>query len=215
VGVFNNSAKIGLDDGKGSSVAEDFVMARVYMFKNVYLHKTALVADGMLKLLLKRIKDLNCPNDIFPKKSLRKILMLERSTTLLQNYLTDFLATSDIDLYYLLTTLREANDEVLRRLSRGILERRLFKRVDGRSLDEIKKDITSANSPDMVQYYMCTINEQNNKAFYHPQQEEIYLFNKNGEKFCLSEKSSIFSKELKSESSFSEYYVDLDANYNA
>ena len=170
VGIIGGVVKIGLDAGKGLSVAEDFVMARVHMFNNVYLHKTALVAENMLKLIVDRIRSLHDSDRLFPdlNAGLRRILLLKDDEAKpLSVFLADYLSVSDIDLYYFLKILSGSDDEILRRLSSGLLERRLTKQAENNKLDESGK-------------------------IYHPGQEEIYLFDKSGVGFALSERSNIF-----------------------
>ena len=45
IGEVNGDTEVGLDSIKGFSIAEDFVMARYYMYTNVYFHKTTEVRN--------------------------------------------------------------------------------------------------------------------------------------------------------------------------
>ena len=105
---------------KGQSVAEDFEMARTYMYKNVYMHKTGLAANNMLTMLFKRLKDL----DICPCPSIKKVFLSGNKNP--SELLEDYLSLSDIDLYYMLKQLKNSEDEPVSGLAGGLLNRRLI-----------------------------------------------------------------------------------------
>lgn len=202
VGVVNNHAEIGLDEGKGASVAEDFVMARIYMFRNVYLHKTSQITQEMLYLLIKRINE---NKNININENLKKILFAnnkKQPNVLLNSYLS----ISDIDMLYLLKTLQNSNDDILKNISSGILNRHLFKNVDEKTWNKAYDTINNK------EYYLTKIElgERKEKLVCHPDKENINLFNKNGECFSLFEKSSILPTEIKESIYPTEYYIDRD-----
>ena len=208
VGISDGKAMIGLDLGKGLSVAEDFIMARAYMFKNVYLHKTALVGYDMLRLLLKRIKNTENPSAFFQNESLRNLALPEYRTENVSKRLADYLSVSDVDLYHFLGVLRGSDDEVISRLAGGLLDRRLFKRIDDSRWDEVKAAISNEKGTDAAPYYMSKLVTKTEKASYRPKQDEILLFGKNGECFSLHEISDVIKSQMKPEAAQTESYAD-------
>src|SRR5690606_696595 len=49
IGSVDGVPEVGLDFDKGLSIAEDFVMARYYMYKHVYFHKATRGAEILAK----------------------------------------------------------------------------------------------------------------------------------------------------------------------
>jgi len=115
--IKNDKVEIGVVD-KGQSVVEDFEMARVYMYKNVYLHKTNLAAHNMLIALFNRLKSHFCPDE-----SIKRVFLSGNKNT--AELLDDYLSITDVDLYYLLKQLQYSDDAVIRDLSYGLLNRKL------------------------------------------------------------------------------------------
>lgn len=58
IGEVDGVPEIGLDLDKGLSIAEDFVMARYYMYKHVYFHKATRSAEIIARKILNRAKEL-------------------------------------------------------------------------------------------------------------------------------------------------------------
>ena len=210
VGIADDRVEIGLDEGKGASVAEDFVMARIYMFRNVYLHKTSQVAQAMLKLILERINEKEDKLRYFPGTSLYNVLSYNKAMPM-NSILADYLSVSDIDILYFLKSLCSSDDEILRELSRGLLNRRLFKRVDEDRWREAEKAIVREKGKETARYYLLRIelDEKKEKLVCHPEKENILLFNKNGECFSLFEKSSILPTEIQEGIFPPEFYTSL------
>ena len=207
VGVWNDKVEVGLDLGKGQSVAEDFVMARIYMFRNIYHHKTSTVAQAMLKLLMERVKELPpaVTEKLFPNVSLKRVMFDDTAPA--RQLLQDYIAISDIDLFAFLKLLQDSDDEVLRGLSKGLLERRLFKRVQVRDLDEISRFICDSKGRHMLKYYVMTELSDDATLTYQADKDYILLFDKGGQGFPLHERSNIIPAYV-SEDFLSEHYVE-------
>jgi len=176
VGIYNGRVVIGLDEGKGTSVAEDFVMARIYMLKNVYLHKTSLVAQQMLKLLFTRLCQVG--KCCYPSIGMGKVFAGNAD-------LQDFLSVSDEHFYMLLSCLTNCGDEVLETLAGGLYHRKLYK--------EITKDKYNALPDAFKQYYAFEIKAHGaeEKLTYRLGKDEIFLFDKQGNAGELLTKSLI------------------------
>ena len=176
VGVCGGRVVVGLDEGKGLSVAEDFVMSRVYMLKNVYLHKTSLVAQEMLRLLFKRLGEVE--GDFFPTKAMGKIFAGVAD-------LTDFLSVSDEHFYILLTRLAECDDPILRNLAGGLYNRNLYKEIT----EEKFRNLGGVSG-----YYAFEVKSGGGagyKMHYQAGRDEIFLFDKTGSGKELAELSTI------------------------
>ncbi|MCL2617405.1 MAG: HD domain-containing protein [Defluviitaleaceae bacterium] len=165
VGIYKDQVEIGLDLGKGLSVAEDFIMARIYMFRNIYLHKTSVAAQTMLELLLCELRRLPFAEKYFPSESLKNALLDNAAS------LYDYVNITDDDVFALLKCLRTAKEEMVSRLARGLLERRLLKK--GTAEAGTKKVMT-----------------------YQADKDYILLFDKSGQGFPLHEKSKIIPAEV-------------------
>ena len=155
VGVRDRQVEIGLDYGKGQSVAEDFTMARLYMYKNVYLHKTNLIAQNMLVALFERLRQIgyigNMPGieRVFISKISEMSEIPEMSEmseisktpdiadTSLSALLDDYLSLTDIEMFYFLKQLRHIDDKIARDLADGLINRRLPK--DSENWDDTRK----------------------------------------------------------------------------
>ena len=212
VGIKDEKVEIGLDFGKGLSIAEDFVMSRIYMFKNVYFHKIHLIAQLMLMLIFERIKELpdELINDLLPNDTLKTILFSDQQDPKL--LLDDYLNITDIDLFYLLKIMQYSKDEILSNLASGILNRRLFKEVDAKHWQGIKDFINTKSGKGTDKYYMVKLDIESKKGrlTYRPGIDQIFLFEKNGTGHELLEKSHFIAQNTSIYIIPLSYYVDND-----
>lgn len=117
---------------KALLAAETYVFARYHMYRSVYYHKTTRAAEVMLRLLLRRYKELldeagnddtrqrvvpNAPPAVW--KAFSTTIGLEEYLLLDDHSLTEFAKACTI-----------CNDHILMELAAGLLHRRLFKAVD-------------------------------------------------------------------------------------
>ena len=215
VGIVEENVEIGLDLGKSLSVAEDFVMARINMFRNVYLHKTTLVAQNMFRLLFERFGDLKKEdiNKYFINESLQKVFFADKKNASL--LLDDYLSVSDIDLYYFLKTLQTSEDEVLRELSTGLLNRHLFKLVPPEHLHGIRTFIREKKGEKAEKYYIVELEivAKEERLTYRAGEDCIYLFDKDGKASELLEKSLIMPLNMNNYTLRLGHYVDSEV-YN-
>jgi len=127
IGVVNGQPEVGLDVKKGISVAEDFVMARYYMYLHVYLHKTTRSADLMLDKIFERAAellqdgvDLNMPPEL--------ARMFFRSDS--EDRLSDYLRLTDHVIWYTVDRWQDVSDPILSTLCRRLLRRQLYKPIE-------------------------------------------------------------------------------------
>lgn len=112
---------------KGIYSIEKFLMARRFMYWQVYLHKTGLAAEQLLIRVLKRARELTRAGmDLDPSEALGFFLLkkIERDD-FDGEALEQFTKLDDVDVLAALKQWQHHPDAVLSHLSRMIIERRL------------------------------------------------------------------------------------------
>jgi hypothetical protein len=116
---------------KGIDSIEKFIVARRFMYWQVYLHKTVLSAEFMLVNVLKRAKELveqgqtvwSTPAlSFFLQQNFTKQTFFEHPLAL-----STFLELDDQDVLSALKVWQHHEDVVLRELSQKLVQRKLFK----------------------------------------------------------------------------------------
>ena len=121
-------------EAKGRSSIENFLVARRFMYWQVYLHKTSVAAEKMLVNILKRAKELMKGGvDLFATPALRYFLENDVDSNLfdVDYVLKRYVELDDVDVMSAVKVWMKAEDVVLRELSSGFIERRFFKAVSG------------------------------------------------------------------------------------
>ena len=121
-------------EAKGRYSIENFLVARRFMYWQVYLHKTSVAAEKMLVNILKRAKELVMGGvDLFATPALRYFLENEvDANSFNADYvLARYVELDDVDVMSAVKVWMKAEDVVLRELSKGFIERRFFKAVSG------------------------------------------------------------------------------------
>ena len=131
-------------ESKGIYSIENFLMSRRFMYWQVYLHKTAVGAEQMLINIIRRAKELVRNGDkLFASPSLLYFLNNEVE---INHFNTDeainnFLNLDDNDIWTSLKVWASHTDFVLSTLSRGMVDRKLFKiEVSNKPFCEIRKE---------------------------------------------------------------------------
>ncbi|HEY8376333.1 MAG TPA: HD domain-containing protein [Nannocystis sp.] len=115
----STSARLAVDGEKGLTAVEGFFLARLYMYRQVYLHKAARAAEMMIRALFRRL----CDTDPDPGTPPVLEALLRGRDVSVRNYLT----LDDHTLAAALAAYADSPDPVLRELAQGIVRRRLFK----------------------------------------------------------------------------------------
>ena len=121
-------------EAKGIYSIENFLVARRFMYWQVYLHKTSVAAEKMLVNILRRAKELvRGGMELFATPALKYFLENEVNE---ESFETDYVLAryvelDDVDIMSAVKVWMKAEDVVLRELSRGFIERRFFKAVTG------------------------------------------------------------------------------------
>lgn len=105
---------------KGLQAAEEYVLARYFMYWRVYLHKTTRGQEVLLKAIVRRAQALE-----ETEPAAARLARLWQGNP----SLADYLRVDDTDLLVALKGWAEAKDPVLADLSRRFLSRRLLKPV--------------------------------------------------------------------------------------
>ena len=129
---------------KGVSAVEAYLQSRYHMYRNVYFHKVVRTAEGMLKLVLQRARQLANEKKLAspsPNDTTFKALVGGQLT------LGDFTELDDVSLLHCLKLWTRAPDAILARLCHGLLNRRLYKTIDLSAIEnpaDIRRILDSA-----------------------------------------------------------------------
>lgn len=189
--IFNNKLVI---DEKGIYSIEKFLIARRLMYWQVYLHKTVLASEQMLIKVVKRARELyKSGSKLFLTPSLqfffdniidnKELLDKEIDGT------TPLMAFSNLDDNDIIVCLKEwqkHGDKVLQILSKGLINRNLFKvsiqsnKFSDKDLSFIQRKIIKEYniSQDDVDYFVISDSVKNN-AYSKNFGERINILNRN------------------------------------
>ena len=140
-------------EGKGLYSVENYLMARRLMYWQVYLHKTAVAAEEMLRAALERAKELTRGGVwLFASPQLEYFLRSEVQTSHFEEdeeCINHFLNLNDSDILCALGVWQHSEDAVLSALAGGFVNRRLFKadifegNVSGEALDDCREQVAA------------------------------------------------------------------------
>ena len=140
-------------EGKGLYSVENYLMARRLMYWQVYLHKTAVAAEEMLRAALERAKKLTRGGvQLFASPQLEYFLRSEVQTSHFEEdeeFINHFLNLNDSDILCALGVWQHSEDAVLSALAGGFVNRRLFKadifegNVSGEALDDCRERVAA------------------------------------------------------------------------
>jgi HD superfamily phosphohydrolase len=148
----------------------------------VYLHKTSLVADLMLKNAVLRAKDLSRTAKLNKDVSgnLNLFLTQKLSETNFADYIDNFAALDDYDIIQALKGWMQSDDKILSTLSTSIINRKLFS-IEFLALEKADEKYNSLKqhySEEEMKYLVLKGAAQNNA--YNPAKDNIYIKFKDG-----------------------------------
>jgi HD superfamily phosphohydrolase len=113
---------------KGIYSVEKFLMARRFMYWQVYLHKTGLVAEQLLMKILQRAKELLAKGENVQFNGALKFFMENKipKEEFSQDKLELFAQLDDVDILWAIKSWQNHNDFVLSKLCKMIINRRLL-----------------------------------------------------------------------------------------
>ena len=183
---------------KGIYSVEKFLIARRLMFWQVYLHKTALAVETMLKAIFKRVSMLlKNGSQIIHNKYLHEILKASMNNKITNEIIENYIQLDDIDILFAIKQWQEANDKILSNLCKMIINRKLFKitfipqKLTEQKIQELKtrtqKQLNLTNEE--IEYYFHYEKVSNNA--YVGEHQPIYILMKNGKLKELQEASDL------------------------
>ncbi|CAA0153867.1 Phosphohydrolase [Tenacibaculum maritimum] len=184
---------------KGIYSVEKFIIARRLMYWQVYLHKTGLVAENMLVMVLKRAKELAKEKVVLcGSKAFRYFLYNEISE---DNFTEETLEVfSKLDDYDILAAIKEwenHSDEVLSKLSKMLIYRNLLKiKIQDKPFDKTYvKDVMKKNKivgvSDKDLHYFLFAKEVSNQAY--DKKKPIRILGKEGSMTAITNVSDQLS----------------------
>jgi HD superfamily phosphohydrolase len=114
---------LAIDGPKGLPAIESFLLARLFMFQQVYFHKACRASEWMLARILGRVREILVDGTRLASVP-PAIASLARDG---DAELGDYLALDDTILWTAIATWQHANDAVLKDLSGRLFARKLFK----------------------------------------------------------------------------------------
>lgn len=190
---------------KGIYSAEQFLVARRIMYWQVYLHKTVIAAEEMLKRVIKRAKEESHKNGVFATRALgyffdHNINSIQelKSNTLFPYTLEAYSALDDTDIIVSLKEWASHTDKVLSELSKRIINRNLF-HVEISNNPFEKKKIIQLKEKVAAKYkindadtdYFVFSDRIKNKAYSIGKSNQIMVLMKNGKTADIADASDL------------------------
>lgn len=203
---------------KGIYSVEKFIIARRLMYWQVYLHKTVLAAEVLLLSVLKRAKELTISGtDLFGSPALKHFLNNDlniRDFEVNNVNLEHFSKLDDYDVMGAIKVWQEEQDEVLKLLSRNLIERHLPKiemSAEAYNEEQInqKKNLCASNlniSNKIIDWFVITGSVENNA--YKTEGSQIKILQKNGTVKDVAQASDNYNLEALKET-VKKYYISF------
>lgn len=195
---------------KGIYSIENFLTSRRLMYWQVYLHKTAIAAEKMLIKAFERVKYLVVQEqDIFAVPALMFFLQNNVDLNFFNHnkdkVLDNFILLDDSDIWSALKVWQTSSDKVLSILSKGIVNRTLFKikisekNCNQETIEYYKEKYKSKFklSDEEVEYFYHTGTV--NTEMYKNNEDSIYILQKDSSIKDISEASDILNIQLLSQ----------------
>lgn len=194
-------------DEKGLYSAENFLIARRLMYWQVYLHKTTVATEKMLRQIIERAGGLcTSGKEKLNAASAFKFFLynnisgddMKKDERILDTYV--LLDDSDI-----LSAIKEwtmCNDQILSYLCTCLINRQLYKVKIGNSqkemeceLEKLRNACINSGIKEEDIHYFCSCDEVKSRT-YNPQDDKISIIGKNGEIRDISECSDILNTQM-------------------
>jgi HD superfamily phosphohydrolase len=173
---------------KGIYSVEKFLMARRFMYWQVYLHKTGLVAEQLLIKILQRAKELLASGEGVPCNGALKFFMENKIPK--EDFSSDkldlFAQLDDVDILAAIKSWQNHNDFVLSKLCQMIINRKLLHvKLKNKPINDAKLNRQFLNFKNQHQLtdgetaYFVFSGEIKNQA-YNSKSQNINILRKNG-----------------------------------
>ena len=189
-------------DSKGIYSIENYLTARMFMYWQVYYHKTAALSEHILVKILERAKQLSMEGvDLPASPNLKYFLQKGKSAEASAEDIQRFTELDDNDVIQAMKFWQSNDDLILSYLCKSVMKRKLPKTIissESFSAEFIQQKIERTN-----QYFETDkgekVVEQISRSLlpYNSQKQPIYLLRKNGEKVALDQfESQILSSSI-------------------
>lgn len=183
---------------KGIYSIEKFLIARRLMYWQVYLHKTGVAAEQMLIHTLRRARDLALEGvRLEAPRHLAWFLYRRKGHVIMPGDLSShFALLDDNDVTAAIKYWSEADDFTLSFLSRGLLDRRLFRLewLVGPASDEqlaaTRAQVNLVLGPEAISEYFVFAGSESNRA-YDDAKDQIKILFKSGDVKPITECSDV------------------------
>ena len=193
-------------ESKGIYSIENFLTSRRLMYWQVYLHKTSVACEKMLISTLLRAKELASQGmELFASPALRFFLYNRITKEDFYNNplcLENFIQLDDNDIWTALKVWSNHEDKVLSTLSKGLINRNLFKvEIASTPLSKSQKDKLADQIADHLQiprkdasYFLCTSTIENN--MYKKEDDSIEILFGDGSTKNIADASDMLNISL-------------------
>ncbi|MBP5742422.1 MAG: HD domain-containing protein [Paludibacteraceae bacterium] len=203
-------------EAKGIYSAENFLIARRLMYWQVYLHKTTVSAEHMLKSILIRAKELSLSGKkLYASTALQYFISNRISGETFRNSqeaLEKFSFLDDSDVISARKEWSQCDDKILSYLCKSLINRRLFKVKTGETenefdafCDEIKKKYKALGYSDDEIEYLYSCGEVKSRT-YDPSNDKIQIIEKDGNTTEISDASDLLNTNTVTRKT-SKYYL--------
>jgi len=131
--ALHEAPPLAIDGAKGIVPLEAFILARLFMFQQVYFHKAARAAEWMIRAILSRAAELIRQGAPLPQVPVAIASIVGRR----QASLRDYLELDDGVLFGAMHAWESSKDPILSDLTKRIRGRSLFKTLELFGMDEV------------------------------------------------------------------------------
>ena len=177
-------------DAKGIYSIENFLTARMFMYWQVYYHKTSALAEHLLVKILARAKTLVSQGyDLPASENLKYFLHRNQVEKATDEDIQRFTELDDNDIIQAMKFWTKTEDKILSYLCRSVIERNLLKtKISSKPFDPefVKEKIQQTNAVFNIENGAELVDEISRSLLpYNTEKQPIYLLLKNGKKITL------------------------------
>lgn len=192
ISMMNVSADELVIDDKGIYSIENFLTARMFMYWQVYYHKTSALAEHLLVKILARAKNLVSQGKNLPSsENLNYFLHKNQFESATQEDVKRFTELDDNDIIQAVKLWSKNTDFILSYLCKCVIQRNFPKTLISSKPFEtefIQEKINQTNKKFNIENGIELVDEiSRNLLPYNSQKQKIYLLQKNGEKISLED----------------------------
>src|SRR5690625_2877624 len=189
--VFNGNVVI---EKKGIYAVENYILSRRLMYMQVYLHKTVLRADALLRKIIQRVQMLMAAGENVDVPSVPLAYFLKNRPSakrmITNEVMQNYISLDDHDLFLSIKTWEKSSDPVLADLAHRFLNRKLFRTVfSGGQARENLREVVHQNTKvylkkrglphdDETICYYYDLDESFSEAYKY-EQESIWVLDEN------------------------------------